>query len=54
MLKGLSWLVLLQLPGNPLNALWIPVLPGAVIGMLRFFGFPVVRGQVAEALDMAR
>jgi putative effector of murein hydrolase LrgA (UPF0299 family) len=53
MLKGLTWLVLLQLLGTLLSALWLPMLPGAIIGMLLLFGVLIVRGQVGDPLNQA-
>jgi putative effector of murein hydrolase LrgA (UPF0299 family) len=34
LLRGLTWLVLFQLLGTALNHLFIPVLPGPIIGLL--------------------
>lgn len=53
MLKGLTWLVLLQLLGTLLSASWLPMLPGAIIGMLLLFGVLIVRGQVGDPLNQA-
>lgn len=53
MLKGLTWLLALQLVGNLLSALWLPMLPGAVIGMLLLFGYLLMRGKVDEPLNQA-
>jgi len=53
MLKGLTWLLALQLTGNLLSTLLLPMLPGAVIGMLLLFCLLVVRGRVGGALDQA-
>lgn len=53
LLRGLSWLVLCQLLGTALNVLFIPILPGPIIGMLLLFGFLLVRGEVGEPLRQA-
>jgi putative effector of murein hydrolase LrgA (UPF0299 family) len=53
MLKGLTWLLALQLAGNLLSALWLPMLPGAVIGMLLLFGYLLIHGKVDEPLNQA-
>ena len=53
LLRGLTWLVLFQLLGTALNHLFVPVLPGPIIGLLLLLGFLVVRGQVSEPLSQA-
>jgi holin-like protein len=53
LLRGLSWLVLCQLLGTALNVLFIPILPGPIIGMLLLFGFLLLRGEVGEPLQQA-
>ena len=39
LLRGLTWLVLFQLLGTALNVLFLPMLPGPIIGMLRASGY---------------
>jgi len=34
LLRGLTWLVLFQLLGTAINHLFVPVLPGPIIGLL--------------------
>jgi len=53
LLRGLSWLVLCQLLGTVLNALFLPMLPGPIIGMLLLFVFLLLRGEVGEPLSVA-
>ncbi len=53
LLLGLTWLVLFQLLGTALNHLFVPVLPGPIIGLLLLLGFFMVRGQVGEPLSLA-
>ena len=53
LLRGLTWLVLFQLLGTALNHLFVPVLPGPIIGLLLLLGFLMVRGQVSEPLSLA-
>ena len=53
LLRGLTWLVLFQLLGTALNHLFVPVLPGPIIGLLLLLGFLMVRGQVSEPLSQA-
>lgn len=52
-LKGLTWLVLLQILGSVISELLLPMLPGSVIGLLLLFGYLVLRGQVSEPLTQA-
>ena len=53
LVRCLTWLVLFQLVGTALNHLFVPVLPGPIIGLLLLLGFLVVRGQVSEPLSQA-
>ncbi|MBU0901107.1 MULTISPECIES: CidA/LrgA family protein [Pseudomonas] len=52
-LKGLTWLVLLQIVGSLVSELLLPVLPGSVIGLLLLFGYLLLRGGVSEPLGQA-
>lgn len=45
MLKGLTWLFVLQLIGTLVSTLWLPVLPGAIVGMLLLLVFLAIRGM---------
>jgi putative effector of murein hydrolase LrgA (UPF0299 family) len=53
LLRGLTWLVLFQLLGTALNALFLPMLPGPIIGMLLLFVFLLLRGEVGEPMTEA-
>ena len=53
LLRGLTWLVLFQLCGTALNHLFVPVLPGPIIGLLLLLVFLMVRGEVGEPLSQA-
>lgn len=53
MLRGLFWLVLLQLCGVLLNQLLLPMLPGSIIGLLLLAAWLMVRGTVPESLQQA-
>ncbi|WP_447594122.1 CidA/LrgA family protein [Aquipseudomonas campi] len=53
LLRGLTWLVLFQLLGTALNSLFLPLLPGPIIGMLLLFVFLLVRGEVGTPLSEA-
>jgi len=53
LLRGLTWLVLFQLLGTALNVLFVPMLPGPIIGMLLLFGFLLVRGEVGQPISEA-
>ncbi|WP_210641221.1 MULTISPECIES: CidA/LrgA family protein [unclassified Pseudomonas] len=53
LLRGLTWLVLFQLLGTAINHLFLPVLPGPIIGLLLLLGYLIVRGEVGEPLNLA-
>ncbi len=53
LLRGLTMLVLMQLLGTAINVLFLPMIPGQVIGMLLLFGLLVLRGEVSPALNEA-
>jgi holin-like protein len=53
LLRGLTLLVMLQLIGTAINVLFLPMLPGQVIGMLLLFALLIVRGGVGPALSEA-
>ncbi|MBA1272485.1 CidA/LrgA family protein [Stutzerimonas azotifigens] len=50
-LKGLTWLVLLQLLGSVLNLLLLPALPGPIIGMALLFGWLLLRRGIPQPLE---
>lgn len=53
LLRGLFWLVLCQLLGRAINALFLPMLPGPILGMLLLVVFLLCRGQVDEPIQQA-
>ena len=53
LLRGLTALVLFQLLGTALNHLFIPILPGPIIGMILLLAFLMVRGEVDEPISQA-
>jgi len=53
LLRGLTWLVLFQLLGTAINHLFLPVLPGPIVGLLLLLGYLIMRGEVAEPLSLA-
>lgn len=53
LLRGLTWLVLFQLIGSGLNALFLPMLPGPIIGLVLLFFYLLLRGEVSEPLSLA-
>jgi putative effector of murein hydrolase LrgA (UPF0299 family) len=53
LLRGLTWLVLFQLLGTAINHLFLPILPGPIVGLLLLLIFLVVRGEVGEPLNLA-
>ena len=52
-LKGLTWLVVFQLVGTWLNHLFLPILPGPIVGLVLLLIFLMVRGEVDEPLSQA-
>jgi len=50
-LKGLTWLVVLQLLGNVIHLSLLPALPGPIIGMLLLFGLLLLRRGIPEPLE---
>ncbi|WAJ36149.1 CidA/LrgA family protein [Pseudomonas sp. GOM7] len=53
LLRGLFWLVLLQLAGVVLNHWLLPMLPAAIIGLLLLSVWLMWRGSVPEPLQQA-
>lgn len=53
LLRGLTWLVLFQLLGTAINHLFVPILPGPIIGLVLLLIFLMVRGEVGEPLSEA-
>jgi len=53
LLRGLTLLILMQLLGTAINVLFLPMIPGQVIGMLLLFALLVVRGEVSPPLNEA-
>lgn len=53
LLRGLTWLVLFQLLGTAINHLFVPILPGPIIGLLLLLGFLMARGEVGKPLNEA-
>ncbi|WP_297837339.1 CidA/LrgA family protein [Pseudomonas sp.] len=53
LLRGLTWLVVFQLVGTWLNHLFLPILPGPIIGLVLLMIFLMMRGQVDEPLSLA-
>ncbi|MFZ6047506.1 CidA/LrgA family protein [Pseudomonas sp. CR3202] len=53
LLRGLTWLVLFQLIGSGLNALFLSMLPGPIIGLVLLFCYLLARGEVSEPLSLA-
>jgi holin-like protein len=53
LLRGLTWLVLFQLLGTAINHLFLPVLPGPIVGLLLLLMFLIARGEVGEPISLA-
>jgi holin-like protein len=52
-LRGLVWLVLLQLLGVALNHWLLPMLPSAIIGLLLLAVWLIWKGSVPQSLQLA-
>ena len=53
MLKGLLLLVVMQAMGALLQALWLPMLPAPVIGLLLLLALLVLLGRIPDWLEQA-
>lgn len=53
MLKGLLLLVVMQAMGALLQAVWLPMLPAPVIGLLLLLALLVLLGRIPEWLEQA-
>ncbi|MBK3866214.1 CidA/LrgA family protein [Pseudomonas stutzeri] len=53
LLRGLTWLVVFQLLGTVLNVLFLPMLPGPIIGLVLLFAGLLVRGHASQSLQLA-
>lgn len=53
LLRGLTWLILFQLIGTALNALFLHMLPGPIIGLVLLLAWLIRRGEVSEPLANA-
>lgn len=53
LLRGLTWLIVFQLLGTGVNVLFLPFLPGPIIGMVLLLIYLVLRGEVGEPLEHA-
>ncbi len=53
LLRGLTWLIVFQLLGTALNVLFLPILPGPIIGLLLLLAALVWRGEVSDSLNSA-
>ena len=51
LLRGLTWLVAFQLLGTVLNVLFLPMLPGPIIGMVLLFAGLLLPPAI-EGVDM--
>lgn len=52
-LYGLTWLVAFQLLGTAISVLWLPILPGPIVGLVLLFVFLVLRGSIGESLQLS-
>ncbi len=54
LLRGLTWLVLFQLLGTAINHLFLPVLPGPIVGLLLLLGYLVMPRPGRRAAEPGR
>jgi holin-like protein len=52
-LRGLTWLIVFQLFGTAIHELFLPMLPGPIIGLLCLLGWLMYRGEVPQPIEMA-
>lgn len=50
LLRGITALIVLQIIGSGVQALWLPMLPGPIIGLLLLFIWLLLLGEVSPAL----
>lgn len=53
LLRGLTWLILFQLFGTAIHQLFLPMLPGPIIGLLCLLGWLMYRGDVPQPIELA-
>ncbi|MBA1244984.1 CidA/LrgA family protein [Pseudomonas japonica] len=53
LLRGLTWLIVFQLFGTAIHELFLPLLPGPVIGLLCLLGWLIYQGEVPEPVELA-
>lgn len=53
LLRGLTWLVVFQLSGTLVNVLFLPMLPGPIIGLLLLLIYLIWRGEVSAPVQEA-
>ncbi|MDM1707647.1 CidA/LrgA family protein [Thiopseudomonas alkaliphila] len=53
LLRGLSMLILFQLLGTAINVLFLPMLPGPILGFVLMFVYLLLRGGVSENINLA-
>ena len=53
LLRGLSMLILFQLLGTAINVLFLPMLPGPILGFVLMFVYLWLRGGVSENINLA-
>ncbi|MBF7143998.1 MULTISPECIES: CidA/LrgA family protein [Pseudomonas] len=53
LLRGLTWLILFQLFGTAIHQLFLPMLPGPIIGLLCLLAWLMYRGDVPQPIELA-
>lgn len=53
LLRGLTWLIVFQLLGTALHELFLPLLPGPILGLLCLLGWLIYQGEVPDHVELA-
>ncbi|WP_040261575.1 CidA/LrgA family protein [Pseudomonas massiliensis] len=53
LLRGLTWLIVFQLLGTALHELFLPLLPGPILGLLCLLGWLMYQGEVPDHVELA-
>jgi holin-like protein len=53
LLRGLTWLIVFQLIGTGIHELFMPILPGPIVGLLCLLGWLMYKGEVPAPVELA-
>jgi holin-like protein len=53
LLRGLTWLIVFQLIGTGIHELFLPILPGPIVGLLCLLGWLIYKGEVPAPVELA-